>query len=98
MAGGAVDSAAAEAALNAEQRGIDWPTGQGLVSVTTIIPTGELPMNEKKSIALRSCLVAVLCAPLAAHATIQVPEPGTLSLLGMGLAAIAIVAVRKRRK
>lgn len=55
-------------------------------------------MNAKKSTALRSCLVAVLCVPLAAHATIQVPEPGTLSLLGMGLAAIAIVAARKRRK
>lgn len=55
-------------------------------------------MSQKNRVALRSCLVAALCAPLAAHATVALPEPGTLSLLGMGLAAIAIVAVRKRRK
>lgn len=55
-------------------------------------------MSKQNRLALRSCLVAALSVPLVAHATIALPEPGTLSLLGMGLAAIAIVAARKRRK
>lgn len=48
---------------------------------------------------LRSCLFVALCAPLAGHATtVPLPEPGTWSLLAMGLAAAAIVTIRKRRK
>lgn len=55
-------------------------------------------MSKQERFAVRTCVVGGLCVPLVAHATIALPEPGTLSLLGMGLAAIAIVAARKRRK
>ena len=56
-------------------------------------------MTRSSRLMLRSCLLAALCAPLAGHATtVVLPEPGTWSLLAMGLAAIAIVTIRKRRK
>jgi hypothetical protein len=56
-------------------------------------------MTRKERLVFHSCLLAALCAPLAVHATVTtVPEPGSWSLLAMGLAAIVVASIRKRRK
>ena len=48
---------------------------------------------------LRSTVIAALSAPLVAHATVvTLPEPGTWSLVALGLAAAAVASIRKRRK
>jgi hypothetical protein len=52
-----------------------------------------------KSASLRLAALAALLTPFAAYATtIVVSEPGMTSLLALGVAAAAIVALRKRRK
>jgi hypothetical protein len=44
-------------------------------------------------------VAASLALPVTAEATtVIVSEPGTMSLLALGVAAAAIVALRKRRK
>ncbi len=56
-------------------------------------------MNTTIHLMSRTTLIAALCAPLVAHATVVVlPEPGTWSLVALGLAAAAIASIRKRRK
>lgn len=56
-------------------------------------------MATFKRLALRAGLAAAAAQPLLAHATtVTVPEPGAWSLLGLGLAAAAVAAIRKRRK
>ena len=56
-------------------------------------------MNSTTRLMLRSTLFAGLCTPLLAHATVvALPEPGTWSLVALGLAAAAIASIRKRRK
>ena len=56
-------------------------------------------MKRQNRLILSACAVGALYAPLAAYATtVPLPEPGTWSLLAMGLAACAIVSIRKRRK
>lgn len=55
-------------------------------------------MNPTTRLMLRSTLLAGLCTPLLAHATVvTLPEPGTWSLVALGLAAAAIASIRKRR-
>jgi hypothetical protein len=56
-------------------------------------------MATCKRLALRAGFAASLGMPLLAHATtVTVPEPGAWSLLGLGFAAAAVAAIRKRRK
>lgn len=56
-------------------------------------------MATSTRVALHAGLAAILGMPLLAHATtVTVPEPGAWSLLGLGFAAAAIAALRKRRK
>lgn len=55
-------------------------------------------MTPPTRLMLRSTLLAGLCTPLLAHATVvTLPEPGTWSLVALGLAAVAIASIRKRR-
>ena len=56
-------------------------------------------MKVTTDLMLRSTLVAALSAPLVAHATVvTLPEPGTWSLVALGLAAAAVASIRKRHK
>lgn len=42
--------------------------------------------------------LGILTGPAMAFTTVPVPEPGTLSLLGMAGAVAAVIAIRNRRK
>jgi hypothetical protein len=56
-------------------------------------------MNPTSRLMLSSSLLAGLCVPMLAHATaVVLPEPGTWSLVALGLAAAVVASIRKRRK